>query len=170
MFGNVTRARPAEVLTCVGCGTLFAVALAPRPRSLRTLKPLSPRTLTGVAGLLSVATLVLGCGDDGPSNRVKLTESLGCSTSYVAKSSDVLGVEDLGECQFRGASISIVTFVDNGSRNNYVCSTCAFNADTEARAIESTARGLGGRFVAGERFLIGVPDWASEQAVREALG
>jgi hypothetical protein len=71
---------------------------------------------------------------------------------------------------FEGVAISIVTFVDNGSRNTYVCSTCAFNADTEARAIESTARGLGGRFVAGERFLNGVPDWASEQAVREALG
>ena len=118
--------------------------------------------------MLSVATL-LACGGDGQSNRVKLTQNLGCSTSYVAKGTNALGVEETGNCVFRGARVSITTFVDNGARNNYVCSTCGYNADTEAEAVESAARGLGGRLVAGDRYLTGVPDRATEQAAREAL-
>ena len=121
-----------------------------------------------MASTLSITTF-LGCSGDGQSNRVKLTENLGCSTSYVAKGTDALGVEETGNCVFRGAKVSIITFVDNGARNNYVCSTCGFDADTEAGAVESAARGLGSRLVAGDRYLVGVPDRATEQAAREAL-
>ena len=113
--------------------------------------------------------LLLGCGGDGQSTRVKLTENLGCSASYVAKSTDALGVEETGTCVYRGSKISIVTFIDNGARNNYVCSTCGYDADTEAAAIESSARGLGSRLVAGDVYLVVVPDAASELAVAEAL-
>ena len=126
------------------------------------------QTLAGMASVLSIATL-LGCDGDGQSNRAKLTERLGCSASYLAKSTDGLGVEETGNCVFRGAKVSIVTFVDNGARNNYVCSTCGYNADTEVGAVESASRALGSRFVAGDRYLVGVPDLATEQAAREAL-
>jgi len=59
-------------------------------------------TLAGIASTLSIATL-LGCDGDGKSNRVKLTERLGCASSYVARSSDALGIEETGHCVFRGA-------------------------------------------------------------------
>ena len=139
-----------------------------RTLSHRRLRAFSAPTLAGIASMLSIAAL-LGCSGDGKSNRVELTESLGCATSYVAKTSDALGVEETGDCVFRGVKISITTFVDNGARSNYVCSTCGFDGDTEAAAIESAARGLGTRLVAGDRYLVGVPDRATEQGARDAL-
>ena len=139
-----------------------------RTLSHRGPRGLSARSLAGIASMLSIATL-LGCDGDGKSNRVKLTESLGCATSYVARNSDALGVEETGDCVFRGVKISITTFVDNGARNNYVCSTCGYDGDTEAAAIESAARGLGTRLVAGDRYLVGVPDRATEEGARDAL-
>ena len=98
--------------------------------------------------------------------------NLGFSTSYVAKGTDVLAVEETGNCVFRGAKVSITTFVDNRARNNYVCSTCGYNADTEAEAVESAARGLGSRLVAGDRYLVGVPDRRPnrQQGKRSASG
>ena len=144
-----------------------------RRKFSRTLTHRGPRgfsacSLAGIASTLSVATL-LGCAGGGKSNRVELTESLGCATSYVAKRSDALGVEETGDCMFRGVKISITTFVDNGARNNYVCSTCGYDGETEAAAIELAARGLGTRLVAGDRYLVGVPDLATEQGARDAL-
>jgi hypothetical protein len=60
--------------------------------------------------------------------------------------------------------------VDNGARNNYVCSSCGYDGDTEAASIESAARGFGTRLVAGDRYVVGTPDRASERGAREALG
>ena len=73
-------------------------------------------------------------------------------------------------CTFRGYELSLVTFANNGVRNSYICSTCGFDVGTDAAAIEKAARRFGGRFVAGDRYLIKVPNAAAEQAVRDALG
>jgi hypothetical protein len=74
-----------------------------------------------MAIMLSAAVLLCGCSGGGKRNRIKLTQRLGCSTSYVAERTDALGVEEIGSCQFRGFEISIVTFTGNGARNDYVC-------------------------------------------------
>ena len=153
----------------VGCGTLRIVPTLPAASVVARSVRAARRTFGWAATTLLVSIFLGGCGDR-KSNRVEVTDSLGCSTSYVAKSTEVLGVEEMGTCEFRGSEISIVTFRDNASRNNYVCATCGYNVTTEAGEIESTARRLGGRFVAGDRYLVQVPDWVSEQGAREALG
>ena len=112
--------------------------------------------------------LVSGCSED--SEGQKLAERVGCSGSYEAVTTDALGVQEVGRCTFRGYELSLVTFANNGVRNSYICSTCGSDVDTDAAAIEKVARGLGGRFVAGDRYLIKVPNAAAEQAVRDALG
>jgi hypothetical protein len=136
--------------------------------SRRRLQALSAPTVAGIASTLSIATF-LGCAGDEKSTRVELTENLGCDASYVAKGSDALGVEETGDCMFRGVTISITTFADNDARNNYVCSTCGYDGETEAATIESAARGLGTRLVAGDRYLVNVPDRATEDGARDAL-
>ena len=121
-----------------------------------------------MASVVSIATL-LGCGGDGQSNRVKLTKRLGCSPSYVAKRTDALGVEETGNCVFRGCR-----GFDRGVRRQRCSQQLRlldlwYNADTEVEAVESAARGLGSRVIAVDRYLVGVPDSATEQAAREAL-
>jgi hypothetical protein len=130
--------------------------------------------LVAGAGVLLAVLLVSGCrgggGQGSSDSSSKLAERVGCSGSYEAVTTDALGVEKMGNCTFRGYALSLVTFADNGARNNYVCSTCGFDADTETAAIEKAARRFGSRFVAGDRYLVRVPSAAAEQAVRNALG
>ena len=76
----------------------------------------------------------------------------------------------IGTCRFHDLEVSIITFQNNSDRNNYICSTCGFDADTAARTIEETGHRLGGHFVAGRRYLVRVPNRQVEQAVKDALG
>ena len=130
------------------------------------------RKQKGAAGVLLAVAFICGCSDGGKGtqdSRSKLAERIGCSSSYEAVTTDALGVQEVGMCSFRDYELSLVTFANNGVRNSYICSTCGFDADTDAAAIEQAARRFGGRFVAGDRYLIKVPNAAAEQAVREAL-
>ena len=122
--------------------------------------------------LLLVVLLASGCRGDGQENAVSpsdLAARVECSDSYEAVATEALGVEEAGTCKFRGYELSFVTFADNGARNKYACSTCGFDDDTDAGVIEEAARGFGGLFVAGDRYLVRVPDATVEQAVRGAL-
>lgn len=118
--------------------------------------------------LAVLVLLVSGCHDD--SKGQKLAGRVGCSGAYEAVTRDALGVEEMGKCTFRNHELFLVTFANNGARNDYVCSTCGFDGDTDAETIENAARRLGGRVVAGDRYLIKVPNAAAEQAVKDALG
>ena len=118
--------------------------------------------------MLLAVLFVSGCSEE--SKGQNLAERVGCSDSYKAVTTDALGVEEMGKCTFRGYELALVTFANNGVRNDYVCSTCGFDVDTDAAAIEQAARRFGGRFVAGDRYLIKVPNAAAEQAIRDALG
>ena len=101
---------------------------------------------------------------------MKLSVRVGCSGSYVVETTDALGVEEIGTCTFHGYKLSLVTFTNNAARNNYVCSTCGFDGSTARGVIERKARQFGGRVVAGDRYLVQVPNAAAEQSVRDALG
>jgi len=130
------------------------------------------KALRGAAYVFSAVFLLSGCGGGGHRSveTANLAERVGCSDSYEAVTTDGLGVEEMAKCTFRGYELSFVTFADNAARNNYVCSTCGFDVDTDTGTIEKAARRLGGRFVAGDGYLVEVPDAAAEQAVRDALG
>ena len=138
----------------------------------RTTQPIlghgAGRKHKGAAGVLLAVFVVSGCSED--SKGQKLAERVGCSGSYEAVTTDALGVQEVGRCTFRGYELSLVTFANNGVRNSYICSTCGFEVGTDAAAIEKAARRFGGRFVAGDRYLIKVPNAAAEQAVKDALG
>ena len=87
--------------------------------------------------LLAVAC-ICGCSDGGTGTQdspSKLAERIGCSSSYEAVTTDALGVQEVGKCTFRDYELSLVTFANNGVRNGYICSTCGFDADTDAAAI-----------------------------------
>ncbi len=119
-----------------------------------------------------VVLLASGCRGGGQENAdspSELAARVECSDSYKAVATDALGVERVGKCTFRGNELSFVTFADNGARNNYVCSTCGFDAKTEAGVIEDAARRFGSFFVVGDKYLVQVPDAEAEQAVRGAL-
>jgi hypothetical protein len=130
------------------------------------------RAPRGAVGLSLVVLLAGGCsgGDqanvDSPS---ELAARVGCSDSYEAVTTDALGVQGVGKCTFRGYELSLVTFADNGARNNYICSTCGFDAETDAGVTENAARALGSRLVVGDRYLVEAPGAAAERAVRGAL-
>jgi hypothetical protein len=138
----------------------------------RILGHAARRALRGAAGVL-LAVLLSGCreGDHGSLDSPSaLAERVGCSDSYEAVATDALRVKEMGKCTFHGYELSLVTFADNEARNSYICSTCGFDIDTDAGAIEKAAHRFGGRFVAGDRYLVKVSSAAAEQAVRDALG
>lgn len=123
------------------------------------------------ASISLAAFLCAGCGGGGKNGRdglaKELAEKLGCSSSYTVGPT-VAPV--IGKCSFRGLPVSIITFQNNADRNSYICSTCGFGADTAPRTVEETAHRLGGNFVAGDRYLVRVPNAQAEQAVKGALG
>lgn len=126
----------------------------------------------GLGWLLIAAALPLcaGCGGGDKNTQDalarKLAEKLGCSSSYKAGST---AAPVIGTCMFGGFEVSIITFQNNADRSNYICSTCGFGAGTDARTVEETAHRLGGNFVAGDRYLVRVPNTDAEQAVKDAL-
>ena len=134
----------------------------------RTTQPIlghgACRKQKGAAGVLLAVLLLSGCSEGGKGQ--KLAERIGCSGSYEAVTTDALGVQEVGRCTFRDYELSLVTFANNGGRNSYICSTCGFDVDTDAAAIEQAARRFGGRFVAGDRYLIKVPNAAADRLQR----
>jgi hypothetical protein len=106
--------------------------------------------------LLVAAALLTACGGGGAAidSPKALADELGCADSFHATTTEELGVEAVGECEFSGQTVRLLLFANNDARDTFA----------------DVAAGFGGRYVKGDGYLVEVKGAAAEAAVKDKLG
>lgn len=109
---------------------------------------------TTAATLLALLALsACSGGDSAPDSPKALADTLGCSSTYAADSTEEIGVEAVGTCEVDGYDVRLLTFANDEARDNFV----------------QVAEGFGGRYVTGPGYAVEAEGAAAEKAVREAV-
>ncbi len=110
---------------------------------------------TTAATLLALLALSACSGGDlsTPDSPKALADTLGCSSTYAADTTEEIGVEDVGTCQVDGHAVRLLTFANDDARDGFV----------------EIAKGYGSRYVTGPGYAVEADGAAAEKAVRAAV-
>lgn len=103
--------------------------------------------------VLLLVLLAACSGGSSPDTPKAVADELGCSDSFHATTTDELGVDAVGECDFSGETVRLLTFATNDARDGFV----------------QIASGFGGRYVTGDKFAVEVQSAKAETAVKDKL-
>lgn len=99
--------------------------------------------------------MLTACGGGGTVEDPEvLAEQIGCADSYRAVSTNELLVESAGACTVKGHKVRLLTFASPEARDNF----------------KDVASQFGGRYVAGDTYLVEANSPEAERAVEAALG
>jgi hypothetical protein len=106
-----------------------------------------------VVVLVALPVWIGGAGSDGGATPKSLADTIGCRASYIADTTDEVGVESVGECILGGGQVRLLTFADDDARDNFV----------------KVAKVSGNRYVIGPGFAVEVKSARTESAVKAKL-
>lgn len=120
-------------------------------------RPLAPTKAVAAVLCCLVAAMITGCSSSGRGTAATpgdLAARLGCTGSFTTEQSSELFVRESGRCSIDGSDVTLYTYADNDSRDNWV----------------KSAQTFGGVLVVGDRWTARAPSQAAAETVKGKIG